>query len=377
MSSTATSNRATTAATSRVSVKKLLVVFIATLVVGATAVVTANFWLDPMNYSTTYHRKAAAAFEAGKGFAIYDPTIDYRGLRREHFRTMAKTPEVVLFSGSRFELVHAGMFPGYSFYNSFVQRDYWDDNMAIAEILETADRMPKNLLLSVRLFSFRPHDKRPEGDQWKMFVPEAASMASRLNTEPPSRLDNFPWAHWLSLFSIDKLSHQIKMRWNHGGQGISVTDAKTLADMEVLHADGSLSFSDKHRKSFTPDAARAGSAKKAAEDRNKPVTKPDPKQLAQMKALLERLVAKGVNVAIVITPQHPAYWQGVAGSPYGQMLVDLENEVRGIATAAGAQFVGGFNPTVAGCPETAYRDFIHVENDCLQTIFSKIKLKKS
>jgi hypothetical protein len=199
-------------------------------------------------------------------------------------------------------------------------------------------------------------------------------MAQRLNTEPPSRIDNFPYAHWLNLFSINKLTHQIKMRLNHEGDGLGPTTAQSLPNMDVLRADGSLAFSDKHRKGFTPEAARAGSAKKAAEDVKKVPVKPDPKQLAQLKMLLEFLKAKGVATTILITPQHPAYWDGIAGSPYGQTLVDLEQELGRITSAAGAQFVGSFNPHNAKCPETAYRDFIHVENDCLQTIFDKIKL---
>jgi hypothetical protein len=380
MSATTASEPAQSATATRVSAKKLVVTFLATAVLVVLAIVTANFWLDPMNYSTTYQRRAARAFENGQGFAIYDPTIDYRGLRREHIRIMAKVPDIILFSGSRFELVGSDVFPRGSFYNAFVQRDYFDDMLAITELLTSNNKLPKNLIMSSRYVTFRPHASRPEGDNWKMFLPEAAAMAKRLNLEPPSRLEHFPWAHWLTLFSVNRLAQQIQTRWNTDSDGIGPTSAKQLPNMDVLLPDGAMSFSVQHNKSFTPEAARAGSAKKAKEDSSKKVAPPDPKLMAQYKALLEFLVGKGINVAIVHTPQHPAYWNGVKGSAYGNMLVAMEDEVRRVTQAAGAQFVGSFDPAKADpsqklCNEAAFRDFIHVSNTCLKSVFDRVKLK--
>jgi hypothetical protein len=367
-------------AKNRTSTQRLLAIFVATAAVVVAAIATANFWLDPMNYSTTYHRRAAAAFESGKNFAIYDPTIDYRGLRREHIRMMAKAPDIILFSGSRFELVGSDVFPKGTFYNAFVQRDYFDDMLAMVELLHSNNKLPKNLVMSSRYVTFRPHPSRPEGDGWKMFVPEAAAMARRLNVEPPSRWQHFPWAHWSTLLSVPRLMHQIQLRLKTDGDGIGATTAKSLPTMDVLLANGAISFSQQHSKSFTVEAARKGSAKKAEEDRGKKVTPPDPKLLAQYKAMLEFLVGKGVNVAIVHTPQHPAYWNGVKGSAYGDMLIAMEEEVRRITVAAGAQFVGSFDPAKADpskkiCTEAAFRDFIHVSNKCLKSVFDRIKLK--
>ena len=355
--------------------KKLLAIFIGVVVFGALGIATANFWLDPLNYSSWYHRKVAQEFEAGKNFAIYDPTIDYRGLRREHIRVMARAPDVMLFSGSRFELVGPDLFPGRTFYNAFVQRDYFDDMMAITDILESNNRLPKNLIMSIRYVTFRPHEKRPEGYQWKMFIPEAAAMARKLNVEPPSTFDHFPWGHWIDLFSVPRLTHQLTVRLNDKGEGMRAVTASQLPDMDVLRADGSMSFSVEHSKAFTPEAARKGSAKKAADDSSKPITAPDPKLLAQYKALLEYLTSKGVNVAIAVTPQHPAYWNAVVETPYGTMLKGLEDDMRRLTTAAGAQFVGGFDPGKANCSEAEFRDFIHVGNDCLKNVFDQIKLK--
>jgi len=287
---------------------------------------------------------------------------------------MKTTPDLMLFSGSRFELISRDLFPDVrSFYNSFVQRDYFDDVPAFAHILDSNNRLPKNLLISVRWFSFRPHDQRQEGEQWKMFVPEAATMAGRLNMKPPSRVENFPYGHYLNLFSVKKLVHQLGLHWNTS-ETPGPTTEKILTDLDLLNPDGSMTFSRNHTKSLTPAAARADAAKKAAQDREKSLNA-DPQMLAQLKAVLEFLISKGVNVGIVITPQHPGYWEGVAGTEYGKQLVVLEDELRRLVLSAGGQFIGTFDPTKVNCSEASYRDYIHVGTDCLKMIFGAFKLK--
>ena len=62
---------------------------------------------------------------------------------------------------------------------------------------------------------------------------------------------------------------------------------------------------------------------------------------------------QNVQVAIAITPHHPAYWAGVANAPYGRTLATVEAEVGRIAAANGAALVGSFDPAKAGCRESS------------------------
>lgn len=166
------------------------------------------------------------------------------------------------------------------------------------------------------------------------------------------------------------------MAWIEQDQPVPrATTEFRLANFDVLHADGSLAFSDSHQMTFTPEASRRDAAARgarAAATKDWPV---DWGRVAALGKLLGFLRAEGVQVAIAITPHHPAYWAAVADSPYGRTLKAIEREVGQVAAANGAVVAGGFDPAQAGCHENNFRDYIHLDEACLKAVFDQIPLK--
>lgn len=105
---------------------------------------------------------------------------------------MRATPDVIAFAGSRFELATKELFHGRTFYNAFVHNDYFEDLLAIAELLRANGRLPRTLIISVRFLSFVPPAQR-ETEEWKMFWPEYRAMAERLGIEKVPLAENLPW----------------------------------------------------------------------------------------------------------------------------------------------------------------------------------------
>jgi hypothetical protein len=328
-----------------------------------------NYLLDPWTYSHATHRDMAAAFEQGKNVAIYDPNLEFRGLRRAHIRSMTSAPDVLLFAGSRLQEATPETLPfgGVSFYNAFVHNDYSEDYLGLSELLIQTDRLPKLLVLSVRYKSFMPISAR-DTEEWKSFAPEARAMAERLGVPPVGWLESYPFKFWGTIVSLPKLGGSIARWWRYRGSTPGITDATTLDDLDVLHHQGPLAFSKHHLHAFSLEGAREDARKRAKKHRQTKLII-DPVRLDGFIKLLDELRRRGVRVAIAMTPHHPLYWKGIAGSPFGDALARLEQEMHRIGPEHGAVVVGSYDAERAGCSETMFTDYIHYTNDCLTAVF--------
>jgi hypothetical protein len=336
----------------------------------AFAIAAANLYLDPLNFSARGQSVVASRLHQGLNVQVRDPNIDFRGLRREQVRQMEQTPDIIAFAGSRFELASAALFPGQSYLNAFVHNDFIEDVFGFTQLLDANGRLPKTLILSVRFATFLPLSARQD-EEWKMFWPEYRAMADKLGVPKVSLIDNLPFSHTSRLFSVSLLGRQLALRFN-SDEAPGVTRAASHPKFDVIRSDGSLAFSAAHQGSFTPESARAsaiGSAKKVANKANWPV---DAERVAMLAPLLKYLRDKGVQVAVAITPHHPAFWNALIGTPYGNALASIEAQVSKIVTGQNAVLVGSFDPAKAGCGESNFRDYIHLDEACLHKVFGKI-----
>jgi len=141
------------------------------------------------------------------------------------------------------------MFPGKTFYNAFVHNDMYEHLVAFSGLLYDHQRLPKNLIFTVRYKTFLPIDQKlRESDEFKNFWSEYRSMADRLGIAKESLWDVLPVAYWSNLLSIDNIRRQLSLRSKGTKQG--PVDVDSMDDMDVIHADGSMSFSKEHSASF-------------------------------------------------------------------------------------------------------------------------------
>lgn len=306
--------------------------------------------------------------------SVRDPNFDFRGLRREQIRLLDQTPDVIAFAGSRFELASAALFPGQTYLNAFVHNDFIEDLYAFTHLLEAHGRLPKTLVLSVRFATFLPLSARHD-EEWKMFWSEYRAMADQLGVPKASLADTLPFNHMGHMFSVSLLKRQMALRLT-SDETPGPTHADSHPSFDVLRSDGSLVFSKAHQGSFTLDSARASalaSAKKVATKASWPV---DAQRVAMLTPLLKYLNDKGVRTVIAITPHHPAFWNTLIGTPYGNALASIEAQVSKIAAEQNALLVGSFDPAKAGCGDSNFRDYIHLDEACLLKVFGKMTAPK-
>ena len=286
---------------------------------------------------------------------------------------MKQTPDVIAFAGSRFELARADLFPGQTYYNAFVHSDYMEDLLAFTELLYANGRLPKTLVLSIRFATFLPLDARQNGDEWKMFWPEYRSMANRLGIQPMSLADNLPIDHWRQMFSVTLAKRHLSLSMASKEQP-GPTRELSHPKFDVIRTDGSLVFSAAHQGTFAAESSRAEALDRAKKVTGKKRWPIDSERVAMLAPLLTFLRNQGVNVAIAITPHHPAYWNAIIDKPFGATLTAIETQVTKIAADNGGVVVGSFDPDKAGCTEANFRDYIHLDEACLQKVFSKVPM---
>jgi len=368
--------------------KRFLAALVVVVGAGIFLIAGANYFLDPLHFSASGQRQAAAVLLSGKNYAVFDANMDFRGLRREAIAQMTGTPQVIVFGGSRFELATPDLFPGKTFYNGFVHNDVFEDLVAFSGLLYEHKRLPKNLVLTVRYKTFLPIDPvLRETDEFKLFWSEYRSMADRLGIEKESWLDVVPLGYWSHLLSVDNIVRHVSYRLDGKRQG--PVDAATMDNMDVIHADGSMAFSKEHSESFrtillsrgvtnmfsNADTIDQDSEQRAAKMSKRAAWPVDAKRLEGLGVLLAFLKKEGTHVTIAITPFHPAYWKGSMGSPYGNSLISMEERVRAIAASQGATVVGSLDPDRVGCQASNMRDFIHPDEICLKKVFKDIPVR--
>jgi hypothetical protein len=340
---------------------------LAAVLLGALA--TANYWLAPLSYNAAALARVAQTLAGGDNYAVFDLNLDTRELRRQQIARLDATPEVVVLGASHWQEAHAGLLPGRRFYNAHVHRDYYEDLLAVAEMLLRHGRLPSTLIMSIRDMTFQPVDRRSD-TLWLAALPDYEAMAGRLGIARHSRLETWPARRWSGLLSLAAALDN-GLRWLLAESAPGPTHAWSLLTMDVLLADGSIQWSREHRARFTAERARR-EVRLALKARRNHAPEIDPAAVTALDRLLGLLHERGVRVVLIHPPFNPAFYRQIEGSAYEAGLRQVEAVTARLAAAHGAIAVGSFDPAVAGCLETMYIDAEHSSPACLRRVLDQV-----
>jgi len=300
---------------------------VAALVFGGIA--SLNWRLDPLTYDGREQAALADTLVSGHNAAIADPNIDWRALRSRHIAAMAQTPDVVLFGGSRWqEATAAAVGPDKRFYNAFVTNDFFEDIVALTQLLDSTHHLPKTLILSVRFFSFSYLD-RHDPFWWTWLSPDYRAASERLGVPAHSWSESVTFAKYSRLLSAETALAKARAT---SGPVWQPTDRLSEDGRHVVGADGALRFSQQHLRSLTPESVERDALETAAEHRARRI-QIDRSLVGQLGTLVGFLKRQGVQVVLVQTPFHPAYYRAIRGTPYHADLLRIEADTRRIAAS--------------------------------------------
>jgi hypothetical protein len=342
--------------------------FLAFTLAGVAGVWNGNQIYGPEMYGRDGMVPAAAAFEKGQNYAVFDLNLNIRHLKDETIARLTKTPDVVIMGASHWQEAHADLLPQYNMFNAHVHRDYWEDLLGVAEILVRHNRLPKKLIISVRDLQFTPIADRKDF-LWEPGIPYYRDMADRLGIEKESYVSSLPYNRVRAMLSISMLFDNFT-RWYNADDRPHATDDYRSNSLDTLLPDGSITWSKKHLDIFTQERARTEALKSAEERIN---TRPaiDPVGVAAFEHLLDYLKQQGVQVYLINPPYNPIFYDRIQGSPYQEHLVKFEELMTKFSNDRGLPLLGSLNPHKVGCVSTMYIDADHSNPACLKMLLDQ------
>ena len=335
------------------------------LMAGLISVIVGNYRLDPFTYNRAALADMSAFLAADMNYALLDPNIDLRALRREHVRQMRTTPDVVLFGGSPWQHASAELLPGRKLFNAAVHNVAYEDLLAITELLRANDRLPNTLVLGPRFHAFQ------QSTLWKEWAPEYRSMARLLGLQDPGWFNTFAFDKWTNLLSLDGAMQKWAVD-RRAPQAPGPVAALSDPTRDIIGADGALYFSEEHDRLDTVESGNKSASTNAVLDRDrfKPI---DAAMLDGLERLLVYLKGRGVRVILAEVPLHPHYWQGISDYPRGAYLQQrLLRALARVGEKLNLESVGSIDARIVGCGEAEFRDAYHPKASCVGKVFASM-----
>jgi hypothetical protein len=337
-------------------------------VVGLAAIWTGNRAFAPEMYSSSGVAEIAAALGEGRHQAVFDLNLNIREIRNAHIGRLDHTPDVVVLGASHWQEANAGLVPHKRLYNAHVHRDYFEDMLAVTEMLVHHNRLPKQMIVAIRDNQFTPIAARRDY-LWLPGITYYRQMAHRLNIEVQPLLDTLPVRQWQELVSLPML-HANVVRWHEASARPHATLANSHPTLDLLLPDGSIVWAHARRASFTQARAERLSAEFAGQRAFDP-PRIDPAGIGAVDALFSFLRRRNVELFLAHPPFNPAFYERVQGSPYMAGLETIEWITGELAKKHGAHVIGSFDPATLGCTRAMYIDAEHANSECLRRIFDQ------
>jgi hypothetical protein len=332
-------------------------------------IINANRRYAPEMYQPDYMETVADAFESGENFTVFDLNINIRKLREEQWKRLDAPPSILVLGASQWQEASADLMPNRDYLNGHIHRDYYEDVLGMVELLVRHEKLPKDLVITIRDRLFTPVARRTDF-LWLPGIPYYQAMAKRLSLPRLTFLETQPLQRPRELLSLSMLLGNMS-RWHKAKDWPYPTSHRSHEELDVLLADGSIVWSNSHLALFTPERTRKLSLAHADSNRyNPPLI--DPKGVEAMDRLLSFLAVKGVRVHLAHPPFNPTYFDRVQNSPYMDGLRQVEAVTRELAAKHKLRVVGSFDPAPLKCTADMFIDAEHSNARCLRTLLADV-----
>ena len=342
--------------------------------VGVLAIFIANREFAPEMYWPKTERMIGRTLADGKNYAVFDLNVNIREIRNAQIEHLRSRPDTVLLGASHWQEAHSDLLPDNKLLNIHVHRDYYEDLLAMTEILLRHNKLPRRMVVSIRDNIFTPVEQRRD-HLWLPGAPYCRDMAERLGIESHSRWLTLPTKRLRELVSVQMLFNNMT-RWYNADEHPQPSSERYFKALDTLLPGGSIVWSREHRTLFTAErATRLALAAANAAQHSPPVI--DPIGIKMVDALLEFLNKAGVEVVLVHPPFNPTFFDAVSminDSPYMHGLRRVEAATRKLAQKHNLKTIGSFNPHDVGCTAPMFIDSEHANPLCLAKIFDQLDL---
>ena len=349
-----------------------LVYVVGLAIAGMLAIFVANRVFAPEMYLPQVEQTIGKTLANGKNYAVFDLNVNIREIRDAQVANLRARPDTVILGASHWQEAHSDLLPDNKLLNVHVHRDYYEDLLAMTEILVRHDKLPRRMIIAIRDNIFTPVDQRRD-HLWLPGIPYYRAMAKRLGIETHSYWSTWPTERLRELVSLQMLFNNVT-RWHNADEHPQPTNERYFKTLDTLLSGGSIVWSREHRAVFTSErATRLALAAAEAGQRHPPVI--DPAGIEAVDALIEFLSSAGVEVVLAHPPFNPVFFNKVKAhndDPYMHGLRRVEAVTRRFAQKFSLRTIGSFNPEDLGCTDSMFIDSEHANPLCLSRIFDQL-----
>lgn len=342
-------------------------VLLTCLLLGAVAV--GNRLLMPWMHMPVHQETAAQALLNGQNVGLFDLNIDIRGIRRAQFAAMKQAPAVMLLGASQLQEASADLLPGVELFNAHVHRDYYDDTVAAIGLLLKNGLLPRTLVISIRDATFTSVASRSDS-LWVPFIPDYQEAEKSLGITPRPWWENIQPKQFWDLFSLSSLS-EMALKWMRAPDKPGPTFAASSETLDILMADGSIRWSEEHRRLFTQKRAKYLAVAMAQKVSDK-APEIDPVGVAAFSAALARLQQEGVEVILLHMPYNPDFYDRITGTTFDRGITSVIELTKRLAETYDFKTAGSLNPHDMGCTSEMYIDAEHSGAPCLERVLAHV-----
>ncbi|MBS0241518.1 MAG: hypothetical protein JSS20_05025 [Proteobacteria bacterium] len=336
---------------------------------GVGAIAEANRRYAPELHDPAYMASIAETHAAGESYAVFDLNINIRKLREEQIKRLPAKPELVILGASQWQEAGADLEPGRKYFNAHVHRDYYEDILGVVDLLVRNDRLPRDLVITLRDKIFTPPNHRQDF-LWLPTIPYYHAMADRLDLPHLSLTEQHLLQRPRELVSFATLFSNVT-RWHNANDWPYPTTSSQLATLDILRPDGSIVWSKQHQAIFTQERSRKQALAMAEASRNKPVMI-DPRGVEAVDRVLAYLAVRGVRVHLGQPPFNPIFFDAIKDSPYMEGLHQIEAITRELAEKHKLATFGSFDPAELGCTADMFIDAEHSNARCLSRLLADL-----
>lgn len=328
----------------------------------ALLVAASNFWVDPANLFSSEKYVAGVADIIASGHNVNNVSnYDERLLQAQVVKKVAYKPDVVVLGSSRIMEVGKDLFGGSVVLNCAVSHANIYDLVAIVGLLDSANKLPGKVVINLD-----PHLVCLGGtSEWQTLSPYFDSFLSKLavRSSAPYKVESLVWKKFYSLLSFEYFEKSLDFVVK-GKSKRYVDVGYAIPDSYGRFADGTICYPAAY---MHPDTLKvAGDARVVGGQEE---VAPDSSKIYLLKATVDFLRKKNIDVSFILLPYHPVYYD-VMDRRWPGIFNKYDALFHAIAMERNIPVLGGFDAGVVGIPASQFYDAHHCSRDALHKVIN-------
>lgn len=334
--------------------KKFIIKLIFVLTPIFLLLVSVNFVGDAANlFSKDYEQKIAIQILKGNNVTNVI-NYDERLLQKCIVNDATICPDIVVLGSSREMLINASFYKNQTFFNNAVSGASIEDLLAIYQLYEQKNFIPKRILLGLDPWTLNINNGQ---DRWSSLSKEFSIFHKKLFNSDLRLEVKHPDSKYLQIVSPSYFKSSLRklLLFNE-----PVATKNNNNEMFTKLKDGSISYDLKYKLASEADVSKRSLEFISGEIYS--VEKFD-KLSEEIIALLEKFIIhcqkKNIQISFFLAPYHPTVYSFICSSKKYHKILESENFYIALGKKYNVKVVGSFDPFLLGVDNSCFYDGMH------------------